>query len=540
MASCGAQPGARGEPRALGVCPGGHLLTAVGAHAGHEDPAAGRGDRHARVVDRENLSGLTGGAALELLGVEELHGRAAERGPGAGLGIGPANEVPRGLQRLLPVDLHVLLLAPALVRSLRLVLDDLRRLARAHEIDALEQRRHAHREEPVELKAAGRVGVADLDFFLQQDRSGIEPLVGPEEGEPGARVALDDRPVDRARPSMEREQRGMVLDRAARRTVQHFVGHDERDVGHHAQVRLESPEFLPHLGLVTERLRLMDRQTAREGRFLQRIDPPALRRIGGAVDADDVFPAPEERFQHALAECLLPVDDDAHDVLSRGPRSALDHGGIDVYTMEGSMSKRAPTVCAASRYMATAAHDTAARGRLDLALSRLPDRVALSGPLHRLAERGDGAVGLARQELRPVTQLMALLDQPARGVADPLRLLAYFARERGAAVEMMANTLGQVGPASSAHVRARVQKTRGHLMPLNQALAARRALRHGVAPAVPEEQQTFLAAQMTGSLAVEMYDPTAADVDGIVGRDHLRAARALRLWLRQRRGRRSP
>jgi hypothetical protein len=34
------------------------------------------------------------------------------------------------------------------------------------------------------------------------------------------------------------------------------------------------------------------------------------------------------------------VDDDAHDVLSRGPRAALDHGGIDVYTMEGSMSKR--------------------------------------------------------------------------------------------------------------------------------------------------------------------------------------------------------
>ena len=158
------------------------------------------------------------------------------------------------------------------------------------------------------------------------------------------------------------------------------------------------------------------------------------------------------------------------------------------------MSKCAPTVCAASRYMATPAHDTAAGGRLDLALSRLPDRVALSGPLHRLAERGDGAFGLARQELRPVTQLMTLLDQPARGVADPLRLLAYFAREPGAAVEMMANTLGQVGPASSAHVRARIQKPRGQLMPLNQALAARRTLRHGVAPAVPEEQQTFLAA----------------------------------------------
>src|SRR5262245_7306203 len=84
----------------------------------------------------------------------------------------------------------------------------------------------------------------------------------------------------------------------------------------------------------------MDRQAAGQRRLLQRIDPSALRRIGGAVDSDDVFATLEERFQHALTECLLPVDDDAHDVLSRGLCSALDYGGIDVYTIAGSMSKR--------------------------------------------------------------------------------------------------------------------------------------------------------------------------------------------------------
>src|SRR5262245_66599220 len=97
---------------------------------------------------------------------------------------------------------------------------------------------------------------------------------------------------------------------------------------------------------------------------------------------------------------------------------------------------------------------------------------------------------------------MTCLDQPGCGVADLLRLLAHFGREHRAAVEMMANTLGQVGTASSANVRALVQKPRGQFMPLNQALGARRAPRHGVTPAVPEEQQTFLAAQLTGSLAV--------------------------------------
>jgi hypothetical protein len=77
-------------------------------------------------------------------------------------------------------------------------------------------------------------------------------------------------------------------------------------------------------------------------------------------------------------------------------------------------------------------------------------------------------------------------------------------------------------------------------MPLNQALGARGALCHGVTPAVPEKQQPLLTAQVTRSLAVEMHDPTAADADGIVARDHLQTARALRQWLTQRRGRRSP
>jgi hypothetical protein len=76
-------------------------------------------------------------------------------------------------------------------------------------------------------------------------------------------------------------------------------------------------------------------------------------------------------------------------------------------------------------------------------------------------------------------------------------------------------------------------------MPPNQALGARGALRHGVTPTVPEEQQTLLTAQLTGSL-VEMHDPTAANADSVVGRHHLQTARALRLWLTQRRDRRSP
>src|SRR5215813_6792071 len=160
-------------------------------------------------------------------------------------------------------------------------------------------------------------------------------------------------------------------------------------------------------------------------------------------------------------------------------------------------------------------------------MTSLPAQVALSSPLHRLAKRGNRSFGLAHKDVRTVSQLVALLDEPTCCVAYLLRLLAYFSRKHRAAVKMAANTLGQVGTTARAEVRAVVEKARGKFMPSNQALGARGALRHRVAPAVPEQQYTFLTGQMTGSLAVEMHDATTADADGIVGRDHLEALRAL-------------
>src|SRR4029453_786932 len=107
-------------------------------------------------------------------------------------------------------------------------------------------------------------------------------------------------------------------------------------------------------------------------------------------------------------------------------------------------------------------------------------------------------------------------------------------------VQVVPNTLGQVGTTPAADVRTIVQKPRGKLMPLNEALGARGALCHGVTPAVPEEQQPLLTAQVTRSLAVEMHDPTAADAAGIVARDPLHTARTLRQGLPHRRGPPSP
>src|SRR6266853_796628 len=107
------------------------------------------------------------------------------RGPRTRLWICTADEIPDRLDGLLPVDLDVLLLTPALVRRLGLVLNDFRRRAGAHEIHGLEQRRHPKRIQVLEVEATQGVAVADLDLLLHQDRPGIEALVWPEDAQSG-------------------------------------------------------------------------------------------------------------------------------------------------------------------------------------------------------------------------------------------------------------------------------------------------------------------------------------------------------------------
>ena len=71
------------------------------------------------------------------LGVEDLHGLAVERRPGAGRRIAAADQAIDLLPRLAPVDLGVVGAAAAFVGRLRLVLFDARRLAGLHQVDRL-------------------------------------------------------------------------------------------------------------------------------------------------------------------------------------------------------------------------------------------------------------------------------------------------------------------------------------------------------------------------------------------------------------------
>jgi hypothetical protein len=191
-----------------------------------------------------------------------------------------------------------------------MILLDARRLAGLHQIDRLQHRLDAHGKQPVEIDRAERVVRADVSLLLQQHVAGIEPVVGPEDRQPGLVLALDDGPVDRTRSAVFRQKRGMILDRPLGRNVEKFLWHEQRDEGHHLQFRLERPELFPHLGLAVGG-GLIDRKLRRERGLLERIGLGALL-LRRHIHRDDVVAALAQRFQHRLAECLLAVHHDTH------------------------------------------------------------------------------------------------------------------------------------------------------------------------------------------------------------------------------------
>ncbi len=241
-------------PADFGPFPGRNLLAVAAADALGEYGPAACGDRHALVVDREHFARRA--AARDLCAVEDVDLLALDRAPGAGRRIGGADQVVDVGDGLGPIDLGNVLLEPALVGAVGEVLRVLERLAGAHEFEALDHGVDAHREQLLEVDVAQRLVGADLDRLLHQDRTLIEPFVGPEDRQARARLAHGDRPVDGRRPAVRRQQRGVVLERAEPGRIQHRLRHEQQHVGHHAHVgierlhQLERFRRLPALGLV--------------------------------------------------------------------------------------------------------------------------------------------------------------------------------------------------------------------------------------------------------------------------------------------------
>src|ERR1700683_4885818 len=144
---------------------------------------------------------------------------SARIGIGARLRIASADQVMNLERGFGEIDLGVLVPADRFVSGASFILNDRRRATGLNEIDRLDHRIDAEWEQPVEVYRSDRIVGLDGDALLDQYRTGIETLVGPEPGDAGFGVAGTQRPVDRARAAMTREQGRMKADRFVARRI---------------------------------------------------------------------------------------------------------------------------------------------------------------------------------------------------------------------------------------------------------------------------------------------------------------------------------
>ena len=88
----------------------------------------------------------------------------------------------------------------------------------------------------------GIVGL-DREFFLEQDVAGIEPGVDAHCGDAGDGLAVCDGPLDRSRTAIFRQQRGVEVDVAESREIEHPLRNDAAVADDDDSVGLESREL---------------------------------------------------------------------------------------------------------------------------------------------------------------------------------------------------------------------------------------------------------------------------------------------------------
>ena len=102
-----------------------------------------------------------------------------------------------------------------------------------------QQVRAHHGEAPAELD--GILLGRDFGFRFEQHVAGIEPGVDLHGGDAGARFAVDDRPLDGSGAAILRQQRGVHVDDAERREIDHGLRNDLAIAHHHHGVARRAP-----------------------------------------------------------------------------------------------------------------------------------------------------------------------------------------------------------------------------------------------------------------------------------------------------------
>jgi hypothetical protein len=179
-------------------------------------------------------------------------------------------------------------------------------LAGDDQVRGLQHRLHAHRKQAIEVDRAQRVVLGNLGLLLQDHGAFVEAVVGAEDREAGLLVAAGDRPVDRARAAVFRQQRGVVLDRAVLRDVHEFLRRELEHERHDADVGAAVFHRLRRVGAL-ERGKLEHLQPLPLRCDFQRIRFRAflLRR---AKNTRHRVASREKRLEHRFAEVLLSND----------------------------------------------------------------------------------------------------------------------------------------------------------------------------------------------------------------------------------------
>ena len=114
------------------------------------------------------------------------------------------------------------------------------------------------------------IGILDRHLGLQQHVACIETSVDLHRCHAGHAIARSNRPLDRRRAAIQRQQRRMNVDVPQRRQIDHPLRNNPPITNHNDRLRRNLTERLAKLLIVLDLLRLRHWQLQRQRRFLHR------------------------------------------------------------------------------------------------------------------------------------------------------------------------------------------------------------------------------------------------------------------------------
>ncbi len=246
-------------------------------------------------------------------GMPQLDGLAAETGLGSGNRIEGTDMTIQILRTLRPVDKRLRL------AKLRCVGDPLRGLRDGRPRQSGQRLDHQSRAEAGQtvVQRCARVARLDRASAPKQHRPGIETRLHPHDADTGLAIAGEQRALDRCRPAPAWQQRGMDIDAAKARNVEHGLRQDEAVGGDHHDVRqFGGDSCLRRCILQCQRLKHLDATLHREpldGRRLQGHAAPR-RPVWLGEDQTHRMPRRHDRLHCHCGKIGSPGEDHPHAV----------------------------------------------------------------------------------------------------------------------------------------------------------------------------------------------------------------------------------